>query len=879
MPASFARADAPGDRPRRYLLAVRTPLPIDAVLPDLLAALAARPSAVLQAAPGAGKTTLVPLALLDAPWRPAAQRLVMLEPRRLAARAAARFMARTLGEEVGGTVGFRVRGETRVSARTRIEVVTEGVLTRMLQDDPALDGIAAVLFDEFHERSLNADAGLALCLQTQELLRPELRLLVMSATLDGARVAQLLGDAAHGPAPIITSEGHAYPVDVRYRERPLQGRLEDAVAGTIRDALRDETGDLLVFLPGAGEIRRVAERLDDLPPSIGVHQLHGTLPPADQDAALAPAPPGRRKVVLATSIAETSLTIEGVRVVVDGGLARVPRFSARTGMTRLETVRVPLASAEQRRGRAGRLGPGVCYRCWTVGEQAGLLPFARPELLEADLAPLALDLAAIGVRDPSELRWLDAPPTAAFAQGRALLVQLGALDAAGTLTPHGRAMAATGLHPRLAHLLLTAASLGLGALAADLAALLEERDLLRGRDGPPESDLRLRLEALRGGGRVQGYDVDRGGVQRVREQARVLRERVRDVSTHDRARVASDAPRASESQVADPDLLTSTTIGLLLAIAYPDRIARRRDGYAGRFLLANGRGAMLPSSDPLAREDWLVIAALDDAGSEGRVQLAAPADPAEFAPHSITTTVDEIVFDAKSRAVEARRRTLLGAIVLDEAPLRDPDPDAIVAALLQVIRRDGLRATLPWTDDIDALRARLAFAHALDADAWPAADDAALLATLEQWLAPALVGVRRLDALQKLDLRELLLGGLLDWRQRQQLDALAPERLTVPTGSQLRVDYADPSAPVLAVRMQEVFGLAETPRVGGGRVPVVLHLLSPAHRPMQVTRDLAAFWRGSYADVRKEMRGRYPKHYWPEDPLVAEPVRGVRRRG
>ena len=831
-----------------------TRLPIDSVLPDLLAALDGGTSAVLQAPPGAGKTTRVPLALLDAPWL-GAMKMVMLEPRRLAARAAARYMAAQLGESVGDTVGFRVRGETRVGRRTRIEVVTEGVLTRMLQEDQSLDGVGAVLFDEYHERSIHADSGLAICLQTQEVLRPLLRLVVMSATLDGTRVATLMRGA-----PLIVSEGRLFPVSTRYRERPIVGWMEDAVASTVRVALLEHaTGDLLVFLPGTAEIRRVQQRLHDLDPAvIAVHALYGALPPAAQDAALAPDAAGRRKVVLATSIAETSLTIEGVRVVVDGGLARVPRFSARTGMTRLETTRVSLASAEQRRGRAGRLGPGVCYRCWTESEHAGLLPYAKAELLDADLAPLALDLAVLGIRDPAELRWLDAPPAAAFAQARLLLQQLGALTTEGALSTHGSAMSRVGLHPRLSHLMLTAEGLGFGEDAAELAALLDERDLLRGSTGAPDADLRLRIAALRGL-ETPGHITDRAAVQRVHERICELGGR--------RARPTRDSV----------EVATTTHTGMLLAIAYPDRVARRRDGYTGRYLLANGRGAWMHTSDPLAREDWLAVAELDDAGSEARIQLAAPVERADLERLLVIETRDETLFDEATRAVVARRRRLLGRLVLDEAPLGEPDSAAIATALVEVIRREGLRL-LPFTEEATQLRDRLAFAHHLAPDEWPAVSDAALLATLEAWLMPHLSGIRRLDALAKLDVGALLLGGLLDWTQRRQLDTLAPDRIAVPIGSLVRVDYRDPEAPVLAVRMQWIFGLAETPRVGDGRVPLVLHLLSPAMRPMQVTRDLAAFWRGSYAEVRKEMRGRYPRHYWPDDPLQAEPVRGVKRR-
>lgn len=828
-------------------------LPVDDALPALRSALATHAAAVLQAPPGAGKTTRVPGALLDAPWL-GMRRIVMLEPRRLAARTAARYMARARGEAVGETVGFRVRGETRVGPRTRIEVVTEGVLTRMLQDDPALEGTGAVIFDEFHERSLHADAGLALTLQTQALLRDDLRILVMSATLDGARVAALLGDA-----PVIASEGRAYPVETHYRERPVDGWIEPAVAAAVREALDRHEGDVLVFLPGAGEIRRVEERLADPPlgPRVRVRALHGTLSPEAQDAAIAPSPAGERKVVLATSIAETSLTIEGVRVVIDAGLMRVPRFSPRTGMTRLETVRVSGASADQRRGRAGRLGPGDCYRLWTVQEQAGLTPFAAPEILAADLAPLALDLAVLGVRDPAELRWLDPPPAAAFAQARALLAALGALDADGRLTAHGGEMARFGLQPRLAHMLLKARGLDLGGLAADLAAVLEERDPLRGQGGPPEADLRLRVEAVaHGPGAVRGagLSVDMGVVQRVRELARTLGRGARD------ARVTG-----------------SDATGLLLAFAYPDRIAQRRANAAGRFLLANGRGAALPAHDPLAMAPWLVVAALDDAGTEGRIFLAAPVDQAELETHAADqiTEADETVLDPVTRAVEARRRRKLGAIVLQDAPLRDPDPVLIAGALLDALRREGL-GLLGWSDAARHLRQRIAFVHRQDS-AWPDVSDPTLLASLDTWLAPRLTGVRRLDDLARVDLIAAL-RGLLAWDQSRALDELAPERIEVPSGSHIAIDYADPEAPVLAVKLQEMFGLAETPRIARGAVPLTLHLLSPARRPVQVTRDLAGFWRGSYAEVRKELRGRYPKHPWPDDPLAAPATRFTKRR-
>jgi ATP-dependent helicase HrpB len=846
-----------------------SPLPIDEVLPALRDALRGRSSVVLQAPPGAGKTTRVPLALLDAPWL-GGQKLVMLEPRRLAARAAARHMSRLLGEEVGRTVGYRVRLDTRVSRATRVEVVTEGILTRMLQHDPALDGVGAVLFDEFHERSLHADLGLALALQTQSVLRPELRLVVMSATLDGARVAELLG-RAHGdePAPIVTSAGRSWPVEQRWRAtRPEPREVEAAAAATVREALRAHDGDVLVFLPGAAEIRRTANLLGGLPPDVAVRPLHGSLPQDAQDAAIAPSPNGARKVVLSTNIAETSLTIEGIRVVVDGGLARVPRFSPRTAMTRLALSRVSRASADQRCGRAGRLGPGVCYRLWPEHEHHHLLPHTPPEILDADLAPLALELAAAGVADPAELWWLDPPPEATYRQARALLASLGAFDGAGRVTAHGRRMAELPLHPRLAHMVLRAAPLALGGLACDLAALLEERDVLRGYDpglrrGRPDADVRLRLEILRGAGTgdtiaaTHGATVDHDAVRRVRLEARALR------------RALGDNADARESL---------DDAGLLLAFAYPDRVAQRRPGAGARLLLVNGRGAAFDEGQPLATAPWVVAAELGGTGSESRVELAAPLDLDAWlrSGDAPLAREAELLWDADAGVVRARMVERVGAIVLREIPDPNPDPEAVLAALLGAVRSAG-PGMLPWTEDATRLRERLAFLHALEPAVWPDVSDEALLASLEEWLAPRLYGVRRRDELARVDLAEALRDRLTR-PQRAALDDLAPTHVTVPSGSRIRVDYATPDAPVLAVRLQELFGLAETPRVGGGRVPLTLHLLSPAYRPVQVTRDLGGFWRSSYFDVRRELRGRYPKHEWPEDPLAAQPTARAKRR-
>jgi ATP-dependent helicase HrpB len=821
------------------------PLPIDPALPALRRALLGG-AAVLLAPPGSGKTTRVPLALLEEPWL-AGRRIVMLEPRRLAARAAAGWMARLLGEPVGGTVGYRIRRDTRVGPATRIEVVTEGVLTRLLAADPGLDGVGLVIFDEFHERSLHGDLGLALTLHTRSLLREDLRILVMSATLEGAPVAGLLAGAG-----VVAAEGRVFPVDTRYLPPRPETRLDAAVAGAVRDAVARETGDILVFLPGAGEIRRTAERLGDPPlgSRVGVHPLYGDLAPEAQEAAIAPSPTGARKVVLATSIAETSLTIEGVRVVIDAGLARVPRFSPRTGMTRLETVRVSRAAADQRRGRAGRTGPGICWRLWAEAGAAELRPFDTPEILEADLAPLALELADAGVSDPAELRWLDPPPAAALAQARELLGELGAFDAAGRITAHGRAMAELALHPRLAHMLLRARDLRLAGLACELAALLGERDILRGAED--QADVTLRLDALHRGDARAGA----GGLHRARAEARLLRRRL-------------GVPAGSVE--AEPH-----AAGLLLALAYPDRIGQRRSGAAGRFLLRNGLGAYVSPNDPIGMEDFIVAAELDGRPRESRVFLAAPLARADLERElgDQIVTEESVAWDDATSWVVARKRERLGAIVLAEAALRNPDPEAVSAVLLDRLARDGAGA-LPWSDEANGLRARLAFLHRLD-PRWPDVSDEALTGSLADWLAPALTAIRRREDLARLDLGALLLGRL-SRQQYRALDQLAPTHLEVPSGSRVPIDYSDAEAPVLAVRLQEVFGMPETPRVGGS-VPLTLHLLSPAHRPVQVTRDLASFWRTTYFDVRKDLKGRYPRHYWPDDPLQAEPTRRAKPR-
>lgn len=831
-------------------------LPVAEALPALRHALVERGAAVLEAPPGAGKTTLVPLALLDEPWLEG-RGIVMLEPRRLAARAAARRMASLLGEKVGERVGYRMRMESAVGPRTRVTVVTEGILTRSLQSDPALEKVGLVILDEAHERSLQADLALALLLQSCELLRPDLRLLAMSATLDGAALARLMDDA-----PLIRSEGQMFPVETRYLSRSSEMPLDRLVAAAVRDTVRESEGDLLVFLPGAPEIRRVARLLAEQPPEastpLDLLPLYGDLPGTEQDRAIAPSPRGRRKVVLSTSIAETSLTIDGVRTVIDAGRARVPRFDPRSGMTRLETLPVSRDAADQRRGRAGRLGPGLCLRLWTSADDIMLPERRPPEIRNADLAPLALDLAVWGSNDPAELRWLDPPNPGTYAAARELLSELGALDREGRITQHGQQMARLGAHPRVAHMLLRGAELGHARLACALAALLGERDPLRTAGARPPLDLHLRIDPLLG----------RGGESMIDTAAlRGARERME----HWRGRLRSAGEESARGESGDDAL------GLLVALAYPDRVAAARGG--GRFLLRNGRTARVDENDPLARAGWLAVAETDGAGGEMRVTLATAIDLAtiESAFGEQIETWEELEWDAASESVVARTVWKLGALTLRERQLDSPDPERVASLLLVRVRELGLES-LPWSRGGSSFRERVLFLHHIDSDSWPDLSDEGLLDQLESWLGDAVVGMRRLADLERIDL-ESLLASTLNWSQRSRLDALAPTHVVVPSGSRLPVDYSNPEAPVLAVRLQEMFGATESPRVAGGRVPLLLHLLSPAGRPVQVTGDLGGFWRGSYADVRREMRGRYPKHHWPENPLDAQPTARAKRRG
>ncbi|TMV50186.1 ATP-dependent helicase HrpB [Paenibacillus mesophilus] len=833
-----------------------TALPIDSVLPELKKQLHDHRSAVLIAEPGAGKTTRVPLALLDSPWL-AGGRIVMLEPRRLAARSAAAYMAASIGEEVGRTVGYRVRMDSRVGPATRIEVITEGVLTRMLQSDPALDGVGLVIFDEFHERNLHADIGLALCLQSRALFRDDMRIVVMSATMDASPVADMLGDAR-----IIRSEGRNYPVQTRYSDRRPEGGMEQNTARAVMRALAEETGDLLVFLPGAGEIRRTASLLagqltDD---SVQVLPLHGNLPQDAQDRAIAPAIAGTRKVVLATSIAETSLTIQGTRVVVDSGWMRVPKFSPNTGMSRLETVRVSIASADQRRGRAGRLGPGVCYRLWTQQEESRFEAHGIPELKQADLASLALELAVWGTADPHELQWLDAPPAGAYRQARELLASFDALDTNGAITDHGRHMAEIGLHPRLAHMVIRSIPLGLGETACLLAGLLNERDIFRkgaSVPAPAAADLRWRLDAIiqaSGGTRMQHGQLEESALKRVLADAENWKRSLR---------IRSGGKIASEA------------CGQLLALAYPDRIAQGRGD--GRFLLSNGRGAAFAENQFMSGEAYLVAAELDDHGQDSRILLAAPLELKELENACAERISEETIveWEPSAQAVRARRRKRLGAIVLSDSPLQQTDAEATVQALLHGIGMEGI-GILPWTNAARRMQERVLFMRRYVPD-WPDLSDEALSGTLEDWLAPHIHGMRSRNDLQKLNLASVL-ESALTWDQKRRLDDEAPTHITVPSGSRIPVDYGDPSAPALYVRLQELFGMTETPAIAGGRVPITMHLLSPAQRPVQVTRDLASFWRETYFEVKKDLKGRYPKHYWPDDPLSAIPTNRAKPR-
>ncbi len=820
------------------------PLPIDAALPDLTAALRRQNAAVLVAPPGAGKTTRVPLVLAGEQWAQNKRRILVLEPRRLAARAAAERMARTLGERVGETVGLRVRFGSKLSRKTRIEILTEGVFSRLILDDPMLDGVAAILFDEFHERSLDADLGLALARDAQQGLREDLRLLVMSATIDGARVASLLGDA-----PVIAAEGRAFPVQTRYLGRDARP-IEPQIADAIVRAMRADTGSLLGFLPGAGEIRRTQALLDGrFDPSVDVVALYGALAADEQDRAIEPAAPGRRKIVLATSIAETSITIEGVRIVIDSGLARVPRYEPDVGVTRLETVRVSRAATDQRRGRAGRTEPGLCYRLWDEPQTATLEPFSRPEILSADLSSLALDLAAWG-SGPENLAFLDPPPRPALAEAKALLAELGAIDDDGRITEEGKKLRRLPLPPRLARMVVDAAAEDAALPAAEIALVIGERGL-----AGDDVDLTHRLAA---------FHRDRSS--RARE-ARALARRWAEIAESSALPLAQSAPLNGEA-----------SIGAWLALAYPERVAKNRGGAAGAFVLANGRGARIDPASPLAREPYLAVAELAGSAAAGRILLAAPIGLAEiearFADRIVTR--EDIAFDPAAASLRLRRLRRFGAITLSEQPMPAAASEAAARILAEGIARLGIDR-LPWTKALRQWRDRVMFLRASEGDEWPDLSDAALAATVNAWLGPSLAAKTALRDITANEM-ETALSALLPWPLQRRLGAEAPAHFEAPTGSRVPIDYQADGGPKIAIRVQELFGLDRHPAIAGGRIPLLIELLSPAHRPVQTTRDLPGFWRGSYAAVRAEMRGRYPKHPWPDDPLAAPATRRAKPR-
>ncbi|SHK44176.1 ATP-dependent helicase HrpB [Bradyrhizobium lablabi] len=870
-----------------------TPLPIDAVLDDLARTLAGQNAAVLVAPPGAGKTTRVPLALLDEPWANG-KKIVVLEPRRIAARASAERMAHTIGERVGETVGYRVRFGSKVSRATRIEVVTEGIFSRQILDDPELSGVAAILFDEFHERSLDADLGLALARDAQTGLREDLRILVMSATLDGARVAKLLGEA-----PVIASEGRAYPVETRYLGRKADAPLERQMADAIATALRADPGSVLAFLPGAAEIRRtqnfLAERVHDA--SIEIVPLFGALDASVQDRAIAPAPKGRRKVVLATSIAETSLTIEGVRIVVDSGMARVPRYEPDIGLTRLETVRAARAAVDQRRGRAGRTEPGVCYRLWDEPQTASLAAYTQPEILSADLSSLLLDLAQWGVSDPATLAFLDPPPVPALKEARSLLRELGALDADGRITAEGKSLRALALPPRLARMIVDSHRLGAGEEASEIAAVLTERGL-----GGDSVDLDYRLDQFRRD-RSQRASSARSLAQRWASQvaategalsspAPLAGSEASEARSRGRGEGATTVVRVRGTPFPDPSPQgggerkdfrppDEPSTGIMLAFAFPDRVARNRGN--GSFVLANGRGAAVEQTSALARAPYIAVAELTGTAAQGRILLAAPIMQGEIEQHFADQieSADEVSFDRNAMALRARRKKTLHAITLSEAPLA-LSPSAETARVLA----DGLIAAgldkLPWSKPLKQWRDRVMFLRKAEAETpqnlWPDLSDGALAEQREAWLVPALYDKISLREFSPSDLSDALMS-LLPWELRARLEREAPTHFEAPTGTQLAIDYEAEQGPTIAVRLQELFGLNTHPSIAKGAVPLVLELLSPAHRPVQVTRDLPGFWRGSYAAVRSDLRGRYPRHPWPEDPASAMPTRRVKPKG
>lgn len=831
-------------------------LPIAAALEEISTALSSHNIAILQADPGAGKTTLVPLYLLSELLE-SGKKIIMLEPRRLAARMAARRMASMIGEEVGETVGHRVRLDSKVSSKTRIEVVTEGVLTRRLQADPELSDVGILIFDEFHERSLQTDLGLALSRQIQDVLREDLRLLIMSATLETGKLSALLGNA-----PVITSKGRQFPIQTYFLEKPTNDRVEAKVARAIDVALKEETGDILVFLPGTGEINRVQSLVAPTgkESKFVVLPLYGNLRQQDQDFVLRPSVDGTRKVVLATDIAETSLTIEGIKIVIDAGLSRSPIFDPNSGMSRLETKRVSRSSADQRRGRAGRLAAGICYRLWTAAEDRSLVESSPPEILTTDLCSLMLELANWGVQDIKELPWMTVPPAGPMAQAEQLLVSLGALDKKRKITPLGKQIIRLPLHPRLARMVIKSSEYSASKLACDMASLLSERDILRRDREAPSSDIKDRLNLL----------------YHHRQKKQSLRQDVDGMALRQIHRTSTDLMRRLKRQEGVYDV---NQAGLLLAFAYPDRIGELRNGSQSNYRLSGGRGAKLNTNDKLIGEPYLVAADVDGKGSDARIYLAAAVSYMD-----IQTAFEpefgmwrRVFWDEKKQRIEAVGEKRFGALVLQSVRLTDASSEEVSAALISVIRNKGIQF-LPWDDASKALVDRVAFArYHGPSDHWPDFSNGGLTERLEEWLLPYLAGLTSLTHLQSIDLLGILRNEL-GYELTTRLEVFAPPSIKVPSGSHIRLDYSNPQIPVLSVRLQEIFGLREVPKIAQGKVAVTVHLLSPARRPLQVTSDLESFWRTTYIDVKKDMKGRYPKHYWPDDPLQAEPTSRTKQR-
>ena len=821
--------------------------PVLSILPDVKEKLIDNPVVLLEAPPGAGKSTILPLQLLDEPWLKA-NKIILLEPRRLAARSVAMRMADLRDEEAGDTVGYRIRFESRSGKNTRLEVVTEGILTRMIQNDNSLDGVGLLIFDEFHERSLHADLALALALQVQQVLRNDLRILMMSATLEGEKLADIL------KAPVVRSLGRQYPVSIQYLPTIDNAPVAAAVTKVIRKAILENEGDILAFFPGSPEIRRTADFLETENLPVIIYPLYGDLNFRRQQDAILPDPQGRRKVILATSIAETSLTIEGVTVVVDSGYSRIPRFDPRSGMTRLETIRVTRDAADQRAGRAGRLGPGICYRLWSQAAHSNLVASRNPEILDADLAPLMLELAQWGIRDVSELTWVTIPPPGAVSQAKELLRELDALGSQG-ITARGREMLGLPTHPRIAHMLLEAKKEGTAALAlaTDIAAILDERDPMPKGSG---ADLSLRVELLRRWRKGERTSAERTFIDRIERVALAWRQHF----------------RISE----DNNLVSDTQVGKLVMAAYPDRVARQVSRNSERYKLVNGRVAKLPDHDPLHRDTWLAIAQVDAGGQEGKIFLAAPVDEKDLIP--LASEKEIVSWDEEREMVTASLEARIGNVVLSTRPLNKIPGDERVLALCQAIRNRGL-SFLNWGEEQMAWQARvLSLRRWRPEENWPDVSDERLLETLGTWLAPFLGDLYKRTEVLKLDL-SIILNAMLPWELNTKFNELAPARLEVPSGSMIKLIYfADGSAPAMEVRLQEVFGMLETPAVNAGRNKVIMHLLSPGFKPVQVTQDLKSFWATTYAEVRKELRSRYPKHSWPEDPWTATAVRGARRR-